>query len=46
MHSIIMGSHEIQLTKNDLIKLKEEFYVNLAKQKLQEHDTKELKLLS
>ena len=40
MHKIIMGSHEIQLGKNDLIKLKEEFYIGLAKQKLQEHDSK------
>lgn len=37
IHKIIFGSHSVQINKHDLIKFKDEFYVSLAKKKLEEH---------
>lgn len=43
IHSIIQGSHKISITKSDLVKFKDDFYVGLAKQKLEEHSEKQLR---
>ena len=37
IHKIIYGSHDVNINKQDLIKFKDDFYVSLAKQKLEEH---------
>jgi hypothetical protein len=37
IHQIIMGSHNINITQADLLKLKEDFYIDLAQKKMSEH---------
>ena len=32
-----MGSHNINITQADLLKLKEDFYIELAQKKMSEH---------
>ena len=44
IHSIIQGSHNILITKTDLVKFKDDFYVGLAKQKLEEHSVKQQRI--
>ena len=36
IHAIIMGSHTINITQQDLLKLKEDFYIELAQQKMKQ----------
>jgi hypothetical protein len=33
----MVGAHHVNIVSDDLVKLKEEFYVELAQQKIKEH---------
>ena len=37
IHQIIIGSHSINITQGDLLRLKEDFYIELAQKKMSEH---------